>query len=126
MTNTASSGPAPSNRLSQRQRLERAAAIYLPDCYAGETVARISEFAQRLGVTREHLTRVVSEAYGITPLEFLRGRQLDRAIHLLRTTSYSIVRVAAMSGFGTHAAFYRTFKKAMGMTPGEYRKQVTK
>jgi AraC-like DNA-binding protein len=125
VTNTESSGPT-SNRHSQRQRLERAAAIYLPDCYARETAARISELAQRLGVTREHLTRVVSEAYGITPLEFLRGRQLDRALHLLRTTSYSTVRVAAMSGFGTHASFYRTFKKAMGMTPGRYRKQVTK
>lgn len=31
-----------------------------------------------------------------------------------------------MSAFGSRPAFYRAFKTAYGMTPGEYRKQVPK
>lgn len=58
--------------------------------------------------------------------DFLRSRQLLHAEHLLKTTSYSTVQIAAMSAFGTRPTFYRAFKAAYGMTPGEYRKQVPK
>lgn len=58
--------------------------------------------------------------------DFLRSRQLLYAEHLLRTTPYSTVEIAAMSAFGTCPTFYRAFKAAYGMTPGQYRKQFPK
>ena len=53
-------------------------------------------------------------------------RQLPYAQHLLETTTLSTVQVGRRAAFGTHPTFYRCFKAAFGMTPGEYRKQVTK
>lgn len=58
--------------------------------------------------------------------DYLRARQLLRAQKLLRTTSLSTVQIAVACAFGTPPALYRSFKAAFGITPGEYRKQVTK
>jgi AraC-like DNA-binding protein len=114
------------SRHNLRQRIERAVDLYLEECYARRTAARVSELAQQLDLTREHVTRMVSEALGMPLRDFLRTRQLRRAEHLLRTTSYSTVQIAAASGFGTPPSFYRSFKAAFAMTPGEYRKHITK
>ena len=109
-----------------RQRIERAVDLYLEECYANRTAARASELAQQLARTREHVARAASEALGMPLRDFLRTRQLRRAEKLLRTTSLSATRVGLASAFGTRVAFYRWFKAAFGMTPGEYRKKITK
>ena len=114
------------SRHGLRQRLERAAELYLRHCYEKRKPARAEEFAEHLRLTRPYLSRVVPEALGMPLRDFLRERQLAYAQRLLETTSLSMVRIAHASAFGTHPTFYRCFKAAYGMTPGEYRKQVTK
>ena len=114
------------SRQSLRLRFERTADLYLDDCYARKTAARADEYAQKLELTRQYLGRRASAILGMSLRDFLRTRQLRRAEQLLLTTSYSTVQIAAMTAFGTHPTFYRAFKGAYGMTPGEYRKQVPK
>ena|ERR1043166_2657563 len=109
-----------------RQRLERAAELYLRSCYERRTAARADEFAEHLRRSRSYLSRIVPETLGVSLRVFLRERQLVYARHLLATTNRSTVVIGQAAGFGTHPTFYRCFKKAFGMTPGEYRKQVTK
>ncbi|HYC89482.1 MAG TPA: helix-turn-helix transcriptional regulator [Thermoanaerobaculia bacterium] len=104
-----------------RQRLDRAADLYLRDCYKRKTAARADEFARHLELTRQYVARVSSGVLGVPLRDFLRERQLRYAEQLLLTTSYSVVDIAAMSAFGTHPTFYRAFKAAYGMTPGHYR-----
>lgn len=114
----------PDHRL--RQRIERAADVYLEDCYARRIRATAGEFAQHLERSREHLTRSVARVTGMPLREFLRKRQLVRAERLLRTTSLSAVQIATACAFGTRTAFYRAFKAAFDMTPGDYRRKITK
>jgi len=109
-----------------RRRLERAADLYLRECYERRTPARCDDFARQLGLTRKHLARLGSGVLGVSPRDYLRSRQLLYAEQLLRTTSLSTVQVAEAAAFGTHTTFYRAFKAAYGMTPGQYRLQVTK
>ena len=113
-------------RHTLRQRLERSADLYLRDCYARKTAARSDEYAQQLELSRQYLARQAADVLGIALRDFLRERQLNYADHLLRTTCYSTVEIAVMSAFGTRTTFYRAFKAAYGMTPGQYRKQVPK
>ena len=108
-----------------RQRIERAADLYLEECYERGTTARATELARQLALSREHLTRAVSLALGMTLRDLLRARQLHRAERLLRTTSLSTVQIGLRSAFGTHKTFYRAFKSVFGMTPGQYRKKIT-
>ena len=118
-------GSRPS-RHTLRQRLERTADLYLRDCYKRRTAARAEEYAQHLELTPQYVARKASDVLGVPVRDFLRSRQLLHAEHLLRTTSYSTVDIAAMSAFGTPPTFYRAFKAAYGMTPGKYRKEVLK
>ena len=119
-------GTRPHSRHGLRHRLERAAEVYLLDCYERRTAARADEFAEHLRRSRPYLSRLVPEALGVSLRVFLRERQLAYACDLLRTTNRSTVVIGQAAGFGTHPTFYRCFKAAFGMTPGEYRKQVTK
>ena len=119
-------GARRAGRHTARRRLERAADLYLRECYEHRTPARGDDFARQLGLTREHLARLGSDVLGIPLRDFLRSRQLLYAELLLRTTSLSTVQVAEAAAFGTHPTFYRAFKAAYEMTPGQYRRQVTK
>jgi hypothetical protein len=46
---------------AHRQRLERAVAHYLRDCYRNATVARVSEFAASLDLTVPYLSRIAPD-----------------------------------------------------------------
>lgn len=113
-------------RRTARWRIDSGADLYLRGLYERRTPARADEFARQLGLTREHLARLISEIFGVTVRDFLRPRQLRYAEQLLRTTSLSTVQIAEAAAFGTHPTFYRAFKAAYGMTPGEYRREITK
>jgi len=104
-----------------RQRLERAAAHYLRDCYRQRTAARVSEFAAYLGVTAAHLSRTASAIVGMPVRDFLRAKQLGYSAQLLRTTPLPIEEIALRCGFGTASTFYRWFTAAYGTTPGAFR-----
>jgi AraC-like DNA-binding protein len=109
-----------------RQRLERAADLYLRQCYRSREAARATEFASFLGVTSPYLGRVVPEIVGMPVREFLRRRQLSYAADLLHATPAPIEDIARGSAFGTASTFHRCFVAAYGVTPAAYRREVTK
>jgi|ERR1043165_5661692 AraC-like DNA-binding protein len=105
-----------------RQRLERATAHYLRDCYNRGTAARVSELAAHVGISAADLSRFASAVLGMSLRDFLRARQVARAEELLRTTPLAIEDIAVRCGFGTSSTFYRWFIAAHGMAPGAYRR----
>jgi AraC-like DNA-binding protein len=111
---------------ADRQRLERALESYLHRCFSERSAARVSEFADSIGVSRSYLARVFPAVLGQTVREALRTRQLARAETLLRTTSLSTRDVALAAGFGTQMTFFRVFTSSLGMRPDEYREKWTK
>jgi len=104
-----------------RQRLERAAAHYLRDCFHRRTAVRVSELAAYLRVSSEDLSRVASAVLRMPLREYLRARQLAEAERLLRTTPLTNEEIALRCGFGTPSTFYRHFTAAHGATPGAFR-----
>jgi AraC family transcriptional regulator len=113
-------------READRQRLDRAAELYLHTCYRTRSAARVDEFAEYLQRTRPHVSRIVAGVIGMPVREFLRQKQLAHARMLLRTTPASVEQIALASGFGTGWTFHRCFRAAFGMTPAQYRNDVTK
>ncbi|MGW6423849.1 helix-turn-helix domain-containing protein [Nocardia sp. NPDC055053] len=84
----------------------------------GLTVDRI---AQACRVSRRTLYRLVEEFDGGLGA-MLRGLRVERARKLLESADIgSIAMVATASGFASERQFYRVFRAATGMTPGEYR-----
>ena len=98
---------------------------YLERCFAAETAPRVSELASELSASRDTVNRWALEAVGQSLSEYLKERQVARAVALLRDTRLTTTQIAYRCGFGTRRALYRAFARRMGMTPGEYRKSLT-
>ena len=107
----------------KRQQIERAIELYLRECYRNETVARVSELADRLGANRPYLSHLVASVLGKSLGDALQERQLSYAAHLLGTTALRMHEIAAKAAFGTERTFFRAFKRSYGETPGAYRKK---
>jgi AraC-like DNA-binding protein len=106
---------------TDRRRYELVIEKYLKDCYRKRTAARVSELAQLLEAPRPYLSRVIPQLFGKPLRALLRERQLEEAKRLLRVTTLAVEDVAAASAFGDRTTFFRFFRTAVGMTPGEYR-----
>jgi AraC-like DNA-binding protein len=119
--------PGSTAAAAERQRLERAFELYLEDCYARRTAARVSECADYLGISRPHLSRATRRVAGQTAREYLRGRQLAHAKRLLAASPYATTeQIALASAFGTRRTFERIFRHAFGLSPDAYRDEITK
>jgi AraC-like DNA-binding protein len=81
----------------------------------------VSELADRLRVSREHLTRVFKEQTLRTPWQYILRQKMLHACRLLKTTQLTHKEIAFRLGYDTPAHFTRTFKHVLGMTPGRFR-----
>jgi AraC family transcriptional regulator len=81
--------------------------------------------AQACGVSTFHLSRAFSEHYGRSLTDYVRGRRLSFAAGSLAGGAPDILDVALASGYGSHEAFTRAFKTALGFTPEEVRRRGT-
>lgn len=57
-----------------------------------------------------------------TPGEFLKDYRIQKSTVLLKTTDMSITDISYETGFAGASYFSETFKKSVGCTPNEYRK----
>ena len=60
---------------------------------------------------------------GMTLSEYVLHEKTEEAKRLLRYSDRSAAAIGAFLGFSSHGHFIRVFKKATGLTPGEYREK---
>ena len=82
----------------------------------------LAEMARICGIQRTQLSNVFQKLTGSSPLKYLSRIRLERAKTLLSETDLKIVHIAIECGYGSSQYFANTFKRAMEMTPLEYRK----
>lgn len=85
--------------------------------------ARVEELAELMGVTETRCRHLVREVTGKGFLELLTNARISAAAVLLKNTDLSIIGVAERSGWADLSRFYRVFRREMGVTPHQYRKQ---
>jgi AraC-like DNA-binding protein/uncharacterized damage-inducible protein DinB len=83
------------------------------------------EVADRGGSSRAQLERVARAVAGESPGRFRRRILLERAAHLMLATDRTILDIALDSGFATHDAFTRAFKREHGVLPSVWRAEPT-
>jgi AraC-like DNA-binding protein len=98
---------------------------YIAECRRRVTSVRACEFALRTGRTPVQLAREFRASVGSGVKDYFRVRQLEHAAELLRTTSRGTADIALDAGFGTARSFYRAFRRSTGMSPTEYRKEMS-
>lgn len=82
-------------------------------------------YSRELGMSYDRLHDICLRTVGKPPARLLRERTLREAQLLLRRTSMSIERIAAMLGFSSSSQFSHFFKSMTDQTPGRFRKQRT-
>jgi AraC-like DNA-binding protein/mannose-6-phosphate isomerase-like protein (cupin superfamily) len=93
---------------------------------ANETIARayrresVAKVAARKGMSREGFSRMFAKSCGMPPHAFWLASRLNHARELLRAGG-AIAAVAVETGFADQSHFGRCFRRAFGVTPGQYR-----
>lgn len=59
---------------------------------------------------------------GYSVTEYIQGRRMSQAEHLLIDTDFTMGQIAKMIGYSTSSRFAKLFKKSTGILPIEYRK----
>ncbi len=84
----------------------------------------LAALASRLGVTSRTLGRRFKAAIGESPLEFLQNARIERAKRLLEATNVSFDEIAHRVGYEDASSFRRLFRRATGISPGDYRTRL--
>lgn len=83
----------------------------------------LETLAHAVGLSRSALAERFRSAMGEPPLSYLRTVRLQRAMRLLSESDRTLEQVAAAVGYGDAFGFSKAFKRALGESPGEFRKR---
>ena len=84
----------------------------------------VSYIASQLYISPRYLSDVLKEETGKTALELIHISLIGEAKNLLRGDDQTVSEIAYMLGFENLPYFSRLFKKEVGVTPREYKKQL--
>jgi len=87
----------------------------------------LKEVSEELNVHPAYLSREFAKHFdNLTFGEYIRKLRIEKAVHFLETSTYSLADIGYLTGFSDQSHFTRIFKKHMGKSPSEYRKNVQK
>jgi len=81
----------------------------------------IEEIIKDIPASRRNIVRRFKQVTGLTPIEYLQQTRIEAAKKLLEQTDKQMTEVIYNSGYSDPKAFRKIFRKAVGMTPTEYR-----
>jgi AraC family transcriptional regulator of adaptative response / DNA-3-methyladenine glycosylase II len=84
---------------------------------------RVTEIADKLGVTDRHLRRIFEEHFGVSPVDYLQTQRLLLAKRLLTDTTMSVTDVAGAAGFGSLRRLNASMKERYALSPSALRAQ---
>lgn len=96
---------------------------YFHDNY--HNVISIEDYAATNHMSVSWFIRNFKEYTGSTPTQYLLSLRISNAQTLLETTSYNVTEIANIVGYDNPLYFSRLFKKQIGMSPSEFRSQLT-
>ncbi|HVU09754.1 MAG TPA: ATP-binding protein [Phototrophicaceae bacterium] len=103
--------------------LVKQALAYIHQNYREPALSR-EQIAAAVATSKQHLDRVFGKEEGLSVIECLNRFRIERAKEQLATTTQDITTIALQVGFNDSAYFSRVFRKIVGQSPSEYRRQL--
>ena len=110
---------------SQYRNILKQAVSYMDGHFADENMS-LNRVAEEVKISPNYLSAVFSQEMGVTFVEYLTNKRMERARELLRMTNKRSGEVAAEVGYKDPHYFSFLFKKTQGCTPRDYRSGKTK
>ena len=107
----------------QQQDLLNQAIEYINAHYYEESIS-LDKVAKEVNVSPNYFSAIFSQEVGMTFIEYLTNKRIERAKYLLRHTDRRSGEIAFSVGYRDPHYFSFVFKKVTGITPSEYRKGV--
>lgn len=85
----------------------------------------VKEISQDTFYSERHLNRLFDQQIGMNVKSFSRLVRINKALQLLQRPSLSILQICQQTGFYDTAHFMHDFKSICGITPLEYRKNMS-
>jgi YesN/AraC family two-component response regulator len=105
----------------QTSALIKQSVAYLHQNYA-RALTR-SEIADELSMSEDYFSRTFSQELGISPWDYLNRYRVAQARQLLQTTADSVQIIARRVGITDPAYFSRVFRRIVGESPTDFRKE---
>lgn len=80
-------------------------------------------YADKLCLTSKHVSKVVKEATGKSPNEWIDSYVILEAKALLKSTDMTIQQICTSLNFDNNSFFAKYFKRHVGVSPKEYREK---
>lgn len=106
-----------------RDRRRIVVAAHWIEAHAGEAID-LAQAGREAGLSAFHFLRLFAKVIGVTPHQYLICARLRQAARLLAEEDRPITEIAFDIGFGDLSNFVRSFHRAAGMSPREFRRMA--
>lgn len=84
----------------------------------------VEAYAKEHNMSTSWFIRNFKQYTGFTPMQFIISIRIKNAEALLMSNLYNVTEIARIVGYDNPLYFSRLFKKAKGLSPSEYRKNI--
>ncbi|MEU3457604.1 AraC family transcriptional regulator [Micromonospora sp. NPDC006766] len=84
----------------------------------------IDDLARAAMFSKFHFTRIFQRLTGVSPGRFLSALRLQKAKHLLVSTSMNVAAISVQVGYNSVGTFSSRFSRSVGMSPTAYRRRA--
>lgn len=85
----------------------------------------IEEYALSRNMSVSYFLKKFKEVTSKSPMQYILGIRISNAVSLLESTDYNVTEISTIIGYDNPLYFSRIFKKQKGVSPSDYRKQLS-
>ena len=83
---------------------------------------KLENLSKMAYMNKFHLISEFKQSYRVTPIEYLILKRIEITKNLLISTNHSMEEISSIVGFNSQSYFNQVFKKKVGLTPSQFRK----
>jgi len=84
----------------------------------------LTELASLSGLSPHYFATLFQQSMGTSPHRYVLQQRIERAKELMRNRTRTILDVALFTGFEDQSHFTKVFRRAVGLTPTQYRAEL--
>lgn len=92
------------------------------DKHYGDNIS-LRDLADELDINNAYLSRIFKKEVGLSVTDYINKVRVEQAKSLIQQSHKKMYEIAELTGFNSTQRFFAIFKKFVGQSPGDYKKQ---